>query len=179
MNAWQALVGLDGPLAVRPYVAERRAGTPSSRTGFVIVAGATGFLVGAVDEASALTRSASSFLVLATAGVHIAWLPDRRSSAMTVEIPTIDDLRREPPDLGLSRLGTIIWVALEMPLTAMTLLRSTPLRDRADPGRSEWLVTAPDPGKPLADVSPPTREASGGPLVTSQFRVRPRSDRRR
>ncbi|HMU27195.1 MAG TPA: hypothetical protein PKA56_09630 [Solirubrobacterales bacterium] len=111
MNAWQVLVGLVGLWLFAPYV-ERRAGTPLFLTGFVIVAGATGFLVGAVDEASGPYAISFFLPVLATAGVHIALAPRSKilclipvPFAMTfVEIPTI--------------AMTIIWVALEMLLTA-------------------------------------------------------------
>lgn len=78
----------------------------------MIVAGATGFLVGAVDEASGPYAISFFLPVLATAGVHIALAPRSKilclipvPFAMTfVEIPTI--------------AMTIIWVALEMLLTA-------------------------------------------------------------
>ncbi|MBN8865925.1 MAG: rhomboid family intramembrane serine protease [Solirubrobacterales bacterium] len=112
MNGWQVLVALIGLWLFAPYV-ERRAGTPLFLAAFLIVAVATGFLVGAVDESSG--RFAVSFFlpVLATAGAHLALAPRSRilcllpvPFAMTfVEVPTI--------------AMTVIWVALQMLLTAV------------------------------------------------------------
>ena len=112
MNVWQVIVGLIGLWLFAPFV-ERRLGTPAFLAGFVVVAGATGFLVGAVDEDSG--RYAISFFlpVLATAGLHLALAPRSKilcllpvPFAMTfVEIPTI--------------AMTIIWLALQILLTAV------------------------------------------------------------
>lgn len=111
MNAWQVLIGLVGLWLFAPYV-ERRAGTPLFVTGFLIVAGATGFLVGAVDDASGHFAVSFFLPVLATAGIHIILAPRSRilcllpiPFAMTfVEVPTI--------------AVTVIWLALEILLTA-------------------------------------------------------------
>lgn len=111
MNGWQVAVGLLGLWLFAPYV-ERRLGTPVFLTTFILLAGATGFLVGAVDEEPG-SYAISFFLpVLATAGIHIALAPRSKilcllpvPFAMTfVEIPTI--------------AMTIAWVALEILLTA-------------------------------------------------------------
>lgn len=112
MNAWQVLIGLVGLWLFAPYV-ERRAGTPLFLVGFVIVAAATGFLVGAVDEATGKFAVSLFLPVLATAGAHIALAPRSRilclfpvPFAMTFfEVPTF--------------AMAIAWVAIEMLLTAV------------------------------------------------------------
>lgn len=112
MNAWQVLVGLLGLWLFAPYV-ERRAGTPLFLLGFVIVAGATGFLVGAVDDDSG-RYAASLFLpVLATAGVHIALAP-RSKILCLIPVPFATTFI-EVPTIAM----TLIWVALEILLTAV------------------------------------------------------------
>lgn len=111
MNFWQVAVGLLGLWLFAPYV-ERRAGTPLFLGVFLVVAVATGFLVGWIDDGSGPFAVSLFLPVLATAGVHIALAPRSRilclipvPFAMTfVEVPTI--------------AMTIIWVALEMLLTA-------------------------------------------------------------
>jgi hypothetical protein len=111
MNGWQVLVGLFGLWLFAPYV-ERRAGTPLFVAGFLIVAGATGFLVGAVDEVSGAYAVSFFLPVLAVAGAHIALAPRSKilclipvPFAMTfVEVPTV--------------AMTFIWLALEILLTA-------------------------------------------------------------
>lgn len=111
MNVWQVAVGLVGLWLFAPYV-ERRAGTPGFLAGFVLVAVASGFLTGAVDESSAHWTANLFIPVLATAGVHIALAPGSRilclipvPFAMTfVEVPTI--------------AVTIVFIALEILLTA-------------------------------------------------------------
>jgi len=112
MNAWQVFVGLIGLWLFAPYV-ERRAGTPLFLAGFVIVAAACGFLTGSVDDSSSIWTANLFLPVLATAGAHIALAPRSRilcllpiPFAMTfVEVPTI--------------AMTVIWVALEILLTAV------------------------------------------------------------
>ncbi len=111
MNVWQVIVALLGLWLFAPYV-ERRAGTSLFLGAFVAIALATGFLVGAIDEDSAHFAVSLFLPVLATAGAHIALAPRSRilclipvPFAMTfVEVPTI--------------AMTIVWVALEMLLTA-------------------------------------------------------------
>lgn len=112
MNVWQVIVALVGLWLFAPYV-ERRLGTPIFLAGFLLVAGATGFLVGAVDEDSAHYAISFFLPVLATAGIHLALAPRSRilclipvPFAMTfVEVPTI--------------AMTVIWLALEILLTAV------------------------------------------------------------
>lgn len=112
MNGWQILVGLVGLWLFAPYV-ERRAGTPLFVAGFILAAAASGFLTGAVDEDGGIWTANLFIPVLVTAGVHIALAPRSRilclipvPFAMTfVEIPTI--------------AMTVIWVALEILLTAV------------------------------------------------------------
>lgn len=111
MNVWQVLVGLLGLWLFAPYV-ERRAGTPLFVAGFVVVAAASGFLTGSVDDSHGIWTANLFLPVLATAGVHIALSPRSKilglvpiPFAMTfVEVPTI--------------AMTVIWVALEILLTA-------------------------------------------------------------
>jgi membrane associated rhomboid family serine protease len=112
MNVWQVIVGLVGLWLFAPYV-ERRAGTPLFLGVFILVALATGFLVGAVDEDAGYFAVSFFLPVLATAGAHIALAPRSRivclipvPFAMTfVEIPTI--------------AMTVVFVALEILLTAV------------------------------------------------------------
>lgn len=111
MNFWQVAVGLLGLWLFAPYV-ERRAGTPAFLAGFILVAVATGFLTGAVDDSESIWTANLFLPVLATAGVHIGLAPRSRiicllpiPFAMTfVEVPTI--------------AMTIGWIALEILLTA-------------------------------------------------------------
>jgi|GEM_PF-709805 len=111
MNVWQVIIGLVGLWLFAPYV-ERRAGTLVFLAGFLVVAAICGFLLGSVDESDGIWTVSFFLPVLATAGVHIALAPRSRilcmipvPFAMTfVEIPTI--------------AMTIIWVALEILLTA-------------------------------------------------------------
>ena len=111
MNAWQVLVGLFGLWLFAPYV-ERRVGTLVFVLGFLVIAGVTGFLVGAVDEATGPYAISFFLPVLAVAGIHIALAPRSKilclipvPFAMTfVEVPTI--------------AMTIVWLALEILLTA-------------------------------------------------------------
>ncbi len=112
LNFWQMLVGVVGLWIFGAYV-ERRLGSPAFIAIYILLAGATGFLVGAVDEQSG-TFAISLFLpVLLLGGLHLALAPKSRiivlvpiPFAMTFfEIPTIAML--------------IGWVALEMLLTAV------------------------------------------------------------
>ena len=111
MNAWQVAVALLGLWLFAPYV-ERRAGTPGFLAGYLLVAAACGFLVGALDGSSGIWTVSLFLPVLATAGVHIALSPRSKilclipvPFAMTfVEVPTV--------------AMTVVWVALEMLLTA-------------------------------------------------------------
>lgn len=112
MNFWQVALGLLGLWLFAPYV-ERRAGTPAFLAGFILVAAASGFLTGAVDDSRGLWTANLFIPVLITAGVHIALAPRSRilcllpiPFAMTfVEVPTI--------------AMTIGWIALEILLTAV------------------------------------------------------------
>lgn len=111
-NGWQVALALLGLWLFAPYV-ERRAGTIPFLAGFLVIAAACGFLVGAVDEESGIWAVSLFLPVLATAGVHIALAPRSKilclipvPLAMTfVEVPTI--------------AMTIAWVALEILLTAV------------------------------------------------------------
>lgn len=111
MNFWQVAVGLLGLWLFAPYV-ERRAGTPLFLFAFLLVAVTTGFLVGWIDDSPGPFEVSLFLPVLATAGVHVALAPRSKilcmipvPFAMTfVEVPTI--------------AMAIIWVALEMLLTA-------------------------------------------------------------
>lgn len=111
MNAWQVAVALLGLWLFAPYV-ERRAGTPFFLGGYLLVAAACGFLLGALDESPGIWTVSFFPPVLATAGVHIALAPRSKilcllpvPFAMTfVEVPTV--------------AMTIGWVALEILLTA-------------------------------------------------------------
>jgi hypothetical protein len=111
MNAWQVIVGLFGLWLFAPYV-ERRAGTPLFVLGFLFVAGVTGFLVGAVDEASGPYAISFFLPVLATAGVHIALAP-RSKILCLIPIPFAMTFV-EVPTIGM----TVVFVALEILLTA-------------------------------------------------------------
>ena len=112
MNGWQVAVGLLGLWLFAPYV-ERRAGTVAFLAGYLVVAAACGFLLGAVDEESGPWAVSFFLPVLATAGFHLALAPRSRilclvpvPFAMTfVEVPTI--------------AMTVAWVALEILLTAV------------------------------------------------------------
>lgn len=112
MNAWQVLVGLLGLWLFAPYV-ERRAGTALFLIGFVLVAVATGFLVGAVDEASGPIAASFFLPVLATAGVHIALAPRSRILCL-LPVPFAMTFF-EVPTFAMA----IAWIAIEMLLTAV------------------------------------------------------------
>lgn len=112
MNGWQVAVGLLGLWLFAPYV-ERRAGTLLFVAAFLVIAGATGFLIGAIDDESG-SYAISFFLpVLATAGAHLALAPRSRILCL-LPVPFAMTFF-EVPTLAVA----IAWVALEMLLTAV------------------------------------------------------------
>jgi membrane associated rhomboid family serine protease len=112
MNFWQMLVALLGLWLFGAYV-ERRLGSLAFLAIYVALAGSTGFLVGAVDEASG-PFAASLFIPVLLLGVlHLALAPKSRILAL-VPIPFAMTFF-EVPTLAM----LIGWIALEMLLTAV------------------------------------------------------------
>jgi membrane associated rhomboid family serine protease len=112
LNFWQMLVGVFGLWLFGAYV-ERRLGSPVFAAIYLALVGATGFLIGAVDEPSGIFAMSLFLPVLLIGSLHLALAPKSRilvlapiPFAMTFfEIPTVAML--------------IGWIALEMLLTAV------------------------------------------------------------
>lgn len=113
LNGWQVLVALLGLWLFGAYV-ERRLGSLAFLAIYVVVALATGFLVGAVDQHSG-TIAVSIFLpVLALGSLHLALEP---SSKIVTLIPIPFAMAfYEIPTVGM----LVGWVALEVVLTGLT-----------------------------------------------------------
>jgi membrane associated rhomboid family serine protease len=112
LNFWQMLVGVAGLWLFGAYV-ERRLGSPAFLAIYLLLAVATGFLIGAIDDEPGRFAISLFMPVLLIGGLHLALAPKSRilvlvpiPFAMTFfEIPTIAML-----------LG---WLALEILLTAV------------------------------------------------------------
>jgi membrane associated rhomboid family serine protease len=112
LNFWQVLVGVAGLWLFGAYV-ERRLGSPVFLGIYVLLAVATGFLIGAVDDEAGSFAISLFMPVLLIGGLHLALAPKSRilvlvpiPFAMTFfEIPTVAML--------------ISWAALEVVLTAV------------------------------------------------------------
>jgi len=111
LNFWQLLVGVAGLWIFGAYI-ERRLGSPAFIAIYLLLALATGFLIGAVDDQAGSFAISLFMPVLLLGGLHLALAPKSRivvlipiPFAMTFfEVPTVAML--------------IGWVALEMLLTA-------------------------------------------------------------
>lgn len=112
LNFWQMLVGVAGLWIFGAYV-ERRLGSPAFLGIYLVLAVATGFLIGAIDDETGRFAISLFMPVLLIGGLHLALAPKSRilvlvpiPFAMTfLEIPTIAML--------------IGWAALEVLLTAV------------------------------------------------------------
>ena len=112
INFWQVLLCLAGLWWFGCYP-ERRLGTPIFLALFLVVAGVSGFLVGAVDESSSNYAISIFIPVLATAGLHLAL--DPRSKILSLLVIPFASTFFEVP----TYLVVIGWVALEILLTAV------------------------------------------------------------
>ncbi len=112
LNFWQMLVGVAGLWIFGAYI-ERRLGSPAFIAIYLLLAAATGFLIGAVDEQAGSFAISLFMPVLLLGGLHLILAPKSRivvlvpvPFAMTFfEVPTVAML--------------VGWVALEMLLTAV------------------------------------------------------------
>lgn len=112
LNFLQLLVGVTGLWLFGAYI-ERRLGSPAFIAIYLLLAGSTGFLVGAVDGQSGAFAISLFMPVLLLGGLHLALVPKSRilvlvpvPFAMTFfEVPTVAML--------------IGWAGLEMLLTAI------------------------------------------------------------
>ena len=112
LNFWQMLVGVAGLWIFGAYI-ERRLGSLAFIAIYLLLAVATGFLVGSIDDAVGSFAISLFMPVLLLGGLHLALAPKSRivvlvpvPFAMTFfEVPTVAML--------------IGWVALEMLLTAV------------------------------------------------------------
>jgi membrane associated rhomboid family serine protease len=112
LNFWQVLVGVAGIWIFGAYV-ERRLGSPVFFAIYLLLAVSTGFLIGAIDEASGPFAISLFMPVLLLGGLHLALEPKSRILGMVpvpfamtfVEVPTVAVL--------------VGWVVLEVLLTAV------------------------------------------------------------
>ena len=112
LNFWQMLVGVAGLWIFGAYI-ERRLGSLAFIAIYLLLAVATGFLVGSIDDEVGSFAISLFMPVLLLGGLHLALAPKSRivvlvpvPFAMTFfEVPTVAML--------------IGWVALEMLLTAV------------------------------------------------------------
>ena len=112
LNLWQMLVGVAGLWIFGAYI-ERRLGSTAFIAIYLLLAGATGFLIGAVDEQSGAFAVSLFMPVLLLGGLHLALAP---KSHILVLVPVPFAMTFfEVPTVAM----VIGWVALEMLLTAV------------------------------------------------------------
>lgn len=112
LNLWQMLVGVAGLWIFGAYI-ERRLGSTAFIAIYLLLAGATGFLIGAVDEQSGAFAVSLFMPVLLLGGLHLALAP---KSHILVLVPVPFAMTFfEVPTVAM----VISWVALEMLLTAV------------------------------------------------------------
>ena len=112
LNFWQAIVALIGLWLFGLYV-ERRLGSLAYLAIYLVLAGSTGFLVGAVDEPSGLFAVSLFLPVLALGLLHLALAPKSRTLVM-VPVPFAMSFYEIPTVAML-----VIWLAVEVLLTAV------------------------------------------------------------
>ena len=112
LNFWQVLVCLAGLWLFGAYP-ERRLGSPAFLAFFVLVAGVSGFLVGAIDESSSGYAISLFIPVLCTAGLHLALAP--KSKTLSLLIVPFGSTFFEVPTYIIA----IIWLVLEILLFAV------------------------------------------------------------
>ncbi len=113
INIWQLLVALLGLWIFGAYV-ERRLGSLLYLAIYVVLAIATGFLVGAIDNHPGVLAVSIFLPVLALGSIHLALAPDSKIITL-VPIPFAIAFYETPTVAVL--FG---WVALEVLLTGLT-----------------------------------------------------------
>lgn len=112
LNFWQLLVALAGLWLFGAYI-ERRLGSPAFVAIYIVLAVATGFLIGVVDEEAGVFAVSLFMPVLLLGGLHLALAPKSR---ILVLVPV-------PFAMGFFEVPTVamlmIWLALEVLLTAV------------------------------------------------------------
>ena len=112
LNFWQAMVALLGLWLFGLYI-ERRLGSVIYLLIYLVLAGSTGFLVGAVDEPGGLFAVSLFLPVLALGLIHLALAPKSKILVM-VPIPFAMSFYEIPTVAML-----VIWLAVEVLLTAV------------------------------------------------------------
>lgn len=112
MNFWQMIVALVGLWIFGSYI-ERRLGTPAFIGIYLVLAVATGFLIGAVDEEAGIFAVSLFMPVLLLGALHLALAPKSRILVL-VPVPFAMSFFEVPTVAML-----LIWLALEVLLTAV------------------------------------------------------------
>lgn len=112
MNFWQAMVALLGLWLFGLYV-ERRLGSLAYLAIYLVLAGSTGFLVGAVDEPDGMFAISLFLPVLGLGLIHLALSPKSKILVL-VPVPFAMSFYEVPTVAML-----VIWVAVEVLLTAV------------------------------------------------------------
>ena len=112
MNFWQAMLALAGLWWFGLYV-ERRLGSLAFLAIYLVLAGSTGFLVGAVDEPGGMFAVSLFLPVLLLGLIHLALAP-RSRILILVPIPYAMAFYEIPTVAML-----VVWVAAEVLLTAV------------------------------------------------------------
>lgn len=112
LNFWQVMVALLGLWLFGLYI-ERRLGSVAYLAIYLVLAGSTGFLVGAIDEHGGVFTISLFLPVLALGLLHLALAPRSRILAM-VPVPFAMSFYEIPTVAML-----VTWLAVEVLLTAV------------------------------------------------------------